>query len=454
MIVRARKRIAFAGALLGLAAMLGAVASSASARTESGTEAAAAATLRTMGFALPDEIARVRADLAKAAVAPATVEMDTGGFDEQKFLSAVASGNPPDLVYMSRSFIGQYAKRGALIPLTSCIRSQRIPMSQFRQFAVRESTFNGVVYGIPEFNQSRTVIINRRARIAARLPLTAFNTANWNRISRTNRVLMRRSGGRVTRIGFDPKLPEFFPLWAKANGIDILSRNGRTSNLDHPRAIQALTFAMSLINAHGGWGPFKSFRDTWDFFGAKNQVIENQIGAWPMEEFYYATMARVSPAARIDAVPFRARNGRIINYSTGNAWAIPRGARNQAAACEWMKVMTSTTAWVQAARARLAARKAQGAPFLPVWTANSAADRQIVRNIYEPQGNRDFNRAVNMLLRVQGSGFIVPASAAGQEFQTIWMEAVNRVLNRQQSPAQSLRQADRAAQAALDRANR
>ena len=119
-----------------------------------------------------------------------------------------------------------------------------------------------------------------------------------------------------------------------------------------------------------------------------------------------------------------------------------------------MKVMTSTTAWVQAARARLAARKAQGAPFLPVWTANSAADRQIVRNIYEPQGNRDFNRAVNMLLRVQGSGFIVPASAAGQEFQTIWMEAVNRVLNRQQSPAQSLRQADRAAQAALDRANR
>ena len=43
---------------------------------------------------------------------------------------------------------------------------------------------------------------------------------------------------------------------------------------------------MSLIRAHGGWGPFKSFRDTWDFFGAKNQLIENQIGAWPMEEFY------------------------------------------------------------------------------------------------------------------------------------------------------------------------
>ena len=447
-----RKRNALAAAVV-LAVMLGAAAT-ASARTESGNDASAAATLRIMGFGLPDEIARVRADMGRAAVAPAEVEIDTAGFDEQKFLAAVASGNPPDLVYMSRNFIGQYAKRRALLPLTSCIRNQRIPMALFRQFAVREVTFQGTVYGIPEFNQSRTVIINRQARIAAKLGLTAFNTASWDRIRATNRTLMRRSGGRVSRIGFDPKLPEFFPLWAKANGVDILSANGRTSNLDHPRAIAALTFAMSLINAHGGWGPFKSFRDTWDFFGARNQLIQNQIGAWPMEEFYYGTLARVSPAVRIDAVPFRARNGKIINYTTGNSWAIPRGARNQAAACEWMKVMTSTNAWVRAAEARKAARKAQGAPFLPVWTAQRDADRRIVRQIYEPQGNRDFNRAVNMLLRVQGSGFIVPASAAGQEFQTIWMDAVNRVLNRQQSPAQALRQADRAAQAALDRANR
>ena len=153
-------------------------------------------------------------------------------------------------------------------------------------------------------------------------------------------------------------------------------------------------------------------------------------------------------------MPFKARNGKTINYSTGNAWAIPRGADNPAAACEWMKVMTATNSWVRAAEARKVARKAQGAPFLPVWTANKNADSQIVRRIYEPQGNRDFNRAVAMLLRVQGSGFIVPASAAGQEFQTIWMEAVNRVLNGQQSPAASLRQADRAAQTALDRANR
>jgi multiple sugar transport system substrate-binding protein len=453
--VLGRKRIAAGAIFVVLVVTLVTAVSTASARTEGANGVAAAAALRTMGFGLPDEIARVRVDVTKAALGGIETEMDTGGFDEQKFLSAVASGNPPDLVYMPRNFIGQYAKRRALVPLTSCIRSQRIPLaSQYRQFAVREVTFQGTVYGIPEFNQSRTVIINRRARISAKLGLTAFNTANWNTIRATNRKLMRRSGNTINRIGFDPKLPEFFPLWAKANGVDILSANGRTSNISHPRAIAALQFAMSLINAHGGWNRFKAFRDTWDFFGARNQLIQNQIGAWPMEEFYFGTLARVSPAVRIDAVPFRARNGKTINYTTGSAWAIPRGADNQALACRWMKSMTAPATWVRAAQARLAARKAQGAPFLPVWTANKEADRRIVRQVYEPQGNRDFNRAVAMLLRVQGSGFIVPSSAAGQEVQTIWTEAVNRVLAGQQSPAAALRQADRAAQNALDRANR
>ena len=424
---------------------------SASARITSGQ---GGATLRTMGFGLPDEIARVRVDEAKRAIAPADVEMDTAGFSEQKFLSALAARNPPDLVYFGRHFVGTYASRNALMPLGSCIRNQRINVSQIRRAPLREVTFNGRIYAIPEFNSSRLIIINRRARIQARLSLRDFNTAKWANIWKVNRRLMRRAGGRVTRVGFDPKLPEFFPLWAKANGVDILSKDGRRAQIDHPKAIAALRFAVALINAHGGWGPFDSFRQTWDFFGRKNQVAENQIGAWPMEEFYFATLARNSPGVRIDVVPFRTKKGDMLNYTTGNAWAIPRGADNPGLACRWIKAMTRVESWLKAARARKAARRAQGAPFLPVWTANKVADRRIVRSIYEPLGNRDFNRAVRLILRVQDASFIVPPSAASEEVRQAWTDAVRRVLNRQQSVRAALRQADREAQRALDRARR
>jgi hypothetical protein len=32
-------------------------------------------------------------------------------------------------------------------------------------------------------------------------------------------------------IGYDSKLPEFLPLWAKANGADIISADGKTMTI-------------------------------------------------------------------------------------------------------------------------------------------------------------------------------------------------------------------------------
>jgi multiple sugar transport system substrate-binding protein len=55
--------------------------------------------LSTFGFSLQDEIATTRADTFKKANPQVQVKVTEGGFDEQQFLSAVASGAPPDLVH-------------------------------------------------------------------------------------------------------------------------------------------------------------------------------------------------------------------------------------------------------------------------------------------------------------------------------------------------------------------
>jgi multiple sugar transport system substrate-binding protein len=447
-----RRRIAWpAATVIVLAITVGVAVSSASAGPKRAT-----ATLRTMGFGLPDEIARVRVDEAKKAVGTSNdFQMDTGGFDEQKFLSAVASGNPPDLIYMDRQLIGTYANRGALQPLTSCIRSQRINMSQYRDAARREVTFKGVVYGIPEFVQNRNIIVNRPVLANAKVKLTDIDTSNWKKLAAANRKLLKRSGGKVTRIGFDPKLPEFFPLWAKANGVDILSKDGRRSHINDPRAVAALNFAVSLIRAHGGWGAFKSFRDTWDFFGKDNQVAKGQVGAWPMEDFYYNNLARNSPGVKIFVKNFVSRRGVPIDYATGNTWAIPRGAKNPTQACIWMKAMTRWETWVKAAEARKAARKAQNLPFLPIYTANKTADQRVFNRVWEASATSPFFRqAVRTNLRSQRFAFSIPPSPAGAEFHKAWEDAVNRVLGGQQSVKAALDQAQREAQRALDRARR
>jgi multiple sugar transport system substrate-binding protein len=448
------KRISFLTALAGALAVAVAV-SLANAKTNGGASAggAAATNLTIMGFGTNgDDVAKTRYALAEKAVGGG-VSAPNGAFDDQQFLAAIAAGDVPDLVYFSRDKVGTYAARGALVPLTSCVKSHKINMKQYRKAAVNEVTYKGKVYAIPEFYDVRTVIVNLDVLSKTGVKLADLNTKNWTRLKTAAKKLYATSGGKVSRIGFDPKLPEFFPLWAKANGADILSKDGLHPHINSPKAVAALQYAISLINAQGGWNKFKSFRDTWDFFGKKNQVAEDQVGAWPMEQWYYNVLTANSPNVKIHALPFRARNGKVINYETGSAWAIPKGAKHQAAACTWMKTMTSTSTWMAAARNRAAVRKQQGRPYTGLSTANAVADKAIFKQTYTPI-NKYFDQAVKTVLDVQQHSFYIPASPASAEFQDAWMNAVNSVLTGQTSVRSALNKAQRTAASAIKNAQK
>src|SRR6266540_4096540 len=111
------KRICLLTATAALA--VAAAASLASAKTDkgAGAGAAAATNLSIMGFG------------------------PNGAFDDQQFLAAVAARDVPDLVYFGRDKIGTYAARGALVPLTSCIKSHKISTKQYRKDALSEVTY-------------------------------------------------------------------------------------------------------------------------------------------------------------------------------------------------------------------------------------------------------------------------------------------------------------------------
>src|SRR5690606_27677914 len=106
---------------------------------------------------------------------------------------------------------------------------------------------------------------------------------------------MVNDGGRLSVIGVDTKLPEFLPLWAKANGADLLSEDGRTAQLDDPAVVEALEFAVGVYDAQGGFSAVKAFRDSADFFGAGNQYASGQLGSMWMEQWYLNVLNDVSP---------------------------------------------------------------------------------------------------------------------------------------------------------------
>lgn len=409
-------------------------------------------TLSIQGFTAGDEIATVRVDEFKKAYPNVELTLSEGGLDEQQFLTSVASGTPPDLVYLDRAILSTYAARGALMPLTDCIANQSIDMSQYRPVAVEQVTVNGEVYGIPEFYNSIMLIINNKALTDAGLTIDDVDTTDWAKITELNAALTRMDGDTLTRIGFDPKLPEFLPLWAAANGASLLSADGKTAQLNDPKVVEALEFAVGLHEAAGGRQNFIAFRDTWDFFGGQNQMSADQLGVFPMEQWYMNVLADVSPDADIAFKAFTDKEGNPISYVTGSAWAIPKGAANVDAACAFAKTVTSTEAWVAAATARAELRATDGKINTGVYSANIAADEAIFGDIVQPSGNEVFDNGVQTVLSVQETAFAIPANPIGAEFKQIWTDAANRVLNGEQSAQESLDQAQQEAQTALDAA--
>jgi multiple sugar transport system substrate-binding protein len=409
-------------------------------------------TINVMGFGLGDEIATERVAHFEELYPDVDVQFTEGGLDAQQFLTAVASGTPPDLINVGRDQLSTYAARGALQPLTDCIASHEIDLEQYRPQALAEVTVGGEVYGIPQFYNNVLVIVNTKALEDAGMTVEDLDFSDWDSISALNDALTVGSGNELTRIGFDPKLPEFFPLWAEANGVALLSEDGRTAQLNDPAVVEALEFAVSLLETPGGYAPFKAFRDTWDFFGGNNQVAADQIGAWPMENWYVNVLANVSPDAPLAFVPFQDREGNPLSFTGGSAWAIPTGAANPEAACEFAKVMTSVDAWVRAAEKRAELRAEAGTLNTGVATGNILADEIIMGEIVGPTGNEAIDSGLTVLNDVSPYAIAVAPNPAGAQFKQAWTDAVNRVINGEMSVQESLDQAQAEAQAVLDEA--
>ncbi len=404
--------------------------------------------LDVMGFSGVDEVATSRVELAEKALGDVNVKLAEGELDLQQFLSAIAAGSPPDLVYANRNQIGSLAARGAILPLTDCIAGERIDTDQYVPAALAQVTLDDAVYGIPEFNSVQLTMANADLLDEAGLTFDDVNGSDWEAMSAANEKLTRTEGGKLRVIGIDSKLPEFLPLWAKANGADLISPDGRTAQLDDPRVVEALTWAVSIYDAQGGFSAVKAYRDSADFFGKDNQFASGALGAMPMEQWYVNVLNDVSPDAPLAFDTVRDRQGAALAYASGSAWAIPAGSDNPAAACRWARAMTSTDAWAAAADARISARSAEDKPFTGILTGNAAADDAIRAQI--TAGGEPWDTAVQSMYEANDHAFSLPANPADAEFTTAMQDAVNSVLNGQASPADALARAQTTAQKALD----
>lgn len=414
-------------------------------------------TLDVMGFGLGDDVATVRDRDARAALGgDVRVSMAEGALDTQTFLSAVAAGDPPDLVYASRDDIGSLATQGALLPLDRCLAGSDTDTAQFRDSAVAQVSHGGHVYGVPEFNQLQIAMASTDLLDRSGLSMADVNGSDWAAMTAANEAMTRTTGKRLDVMGVDAKLPDFFWLWTLANGTRPISEDGRTAQLDDPAVVEALAHAVSLTEPEGGFDRVKAVRDAADLFGEDNPFAAGKLGAEPMDNWYVNVLEDVSPDVRLQFDAFRDRKGQPIAFAGGSAWAVPVNARDPQLACRYAVTMTSVDAWLDAAKARIREGAKTHKQFTGLLTANRTADARIERLALDQasaQGRSSDDhwvQAVRAIYTANDRAVSAPANPAAAEFAKAWQDGVNSVLNGQDTPERAMARAQQVAQRALD----
>ncbi len=397
--------------------------------------------------------------------------------DPTRFLLGVAGGMPPDVIYFDRFAVAEWSARDAFHDLTPFIKrdAEAGHPDTVRREDYYPATWDEVVfrhpvtgaeglYGVPDAFESRALIYNkdwlRRAgyvdeRGEARPPRT------WEELSdMAEKLTERDEAGRIRRLGFAPLAgAATLYLYGWQNGAELLSEDGRTVTLNHPRFVGALEWVRSVYDRVGGIGGVAAF-DSVAQGGELDPFVAGKI-ALKVDGFWTAQYGFAQYGDRVNygvaPMPMPARElaaGRApVGWIGGWCYAIPRKAKHPEAAWELVRFLASPRARsIQAESSRLLA-ESQGRIYVPsqsthreVNAANFA--RYVEGNAAMPENLRDAVQVFNDA--VEGSRFR-PATPVGQLLFNESMSATDAACHGALSPQTALDQANAAAQRELDR---
>lgn len=406
--------------------------------------------LKTSGFNPSDEVGIARSEYAASQLSGVTITQDTTGFDPQKFAAQAAAGNVPDLIQTDRSVVATLADKDLILPLDDCYALHGVtPNEQYYPSAIGDLTYDGKIYGVPQFFQAAALIANKRVLEKAGVTVDQLDTSKPDQIVDVAKKLYAESGGKPTVIGFDPDVPGAAFIWMTAFGGRTNDETGKPT-LDDPNNVKALTWIKQVMDAQGGFAKIKSFKDSQDAFGDKNQYVRDQVAVQTWAQWYVNVLSGTKDDVSLAAVPIKTLEGKPLAMASGTAFAVPKAGKNPSAACAWAINATSEAAWLAAGKARAATVAEEKSINTGLMTGSPVADQAVREQFVKPSGNADFDQMIETYYAVLPDNVSRGASAVGQQLDINISNAVSVALTGEKTPEQALADAQAATLRAWD----
>jgi multiple sugar transport system substrate-binding protein len=346
-------------------------------------------------------------------------------------VAAVAQGTGlPDVIISNRGALRRDAADGVYMSLQEWADRDNVRREQFYDWAWDQGVYNGQTYGIPQETDVRVLFYNKNLFEQAGLdPNQPPKT--WADVEKYAEKLDKVGpNGKIERIGFFPLWSIGADTWQYTDSAGMIKPDG-TPQINNPKMLETVEWIKKWVDRYGGWDEVQSFRSQFDqpddLFMSSSVAMYADIFGYNSQLQFYRPQIKLDNGQEermewgISLLPYNDKPG---TWSGGFSMSIPTGAKNPAAAWEFIKCATASegqVSWARDTQAQPTNLKAATDPSLladPAWEVVDRALKTSTGGVYVskyPNWIEQLNQRWEMVWR----GDLTPAQMLDEAQQAV-----------------------------------
>jgi len=381
--------------------------------------------------------------------------------DPQRITTAVAGGNPPDVVFFDRFAVGEWAARGAFTSLQPFLdRDLRDrpddPMTlrreQFYEPCWAEATYNSQLYAIPIDTDNRCLYYNLDIldKYADKLiPIGCVDEKDltkvgpprtWDQLKQAAKIMSEYdSEGRIVRLGFIPHFKlgnSWLYIYGWLNGAKFMSDDGKTCLLNEPAVVEALAYMTELYDTLGGGKAVSAFESTL-VPGDLDAFLTGKLAMKIDTDLFVANIMNMRPNLRFGVALAPAPEGKQrLGWCGGWCAIIPRGTKHPDEAWELVKYLASFRAYQIKADVMRQAASISGLDFMAwIHARKDITEWGLKKYLYDdPTIDEKFKVAKRVFVDAMPFSKYRPVTPVGQSLWFAQVRAMNEGIFKQHDP--------------------
>ena len=350
-----------------------------------------------------------------------TIKMEVTTSDglPQRVLTAMQSGAAPDIIEVQHGWVNGYAQNGLVIPLDDVIQESE----DFTKAALDYVTWDGKLWAIPYRIETHAIIFNKGQWTAAGLD-TANPPQSWQQLVDAATALTKdgkfgfaiTGGGEVGNTIFR-SLPF---IWM--NGGGIVSDDLTTAIINQPAAVEAVTYYTDFYKK--GLSPSSTLEN--DGTANRKLFIAEAVGTYQSGQFDVGSIRTENPGIDIGVFPIPHPEGKDTAAILGGwSYVVPRDAKNPEEAKTFLQFLNTSE------------NQAFFTDTFPARVSSMSAER--------------FNDPIlSVFKQMLPFGRPVPVHKNWVQITQAYFDGIQRILLDEQTPQESMDQANEEIQALLD----